>query len=234
LQVTLKISVPKADTSIAELSALNPSLPSILPGLEKLLETATVSPFFAKLYSLKHERIKSSVTRLDQLETRHNYFDCETVLNLTHSQSGQKAVLIQGEMDVVADGSDGDRMPTIDDYISMSRYYQPTTSYGWPKKTRTENPLVPRLKKELDEVEAEYAIKGLTPDRNRFLSERRSELKRLISDLASRSYLIAEADPFIVLPLSIVRHEGTATHLPSIGDYAVVIHGDKALPRHLR
>jgi len=230
LQVVLKVSVPKADTSIAELSALNPSLPAILPSLETLLGTAKISPFFAKLYSLKHERIKSSVTRLDQLETRHNYFDCETILDLTHPQSGQKAVLVQGEMDVVADGSDGDRMPTIDDYISMSRYYQPTTSYGWPKKTKTENPLVPRLKKELEEVEAEYAIKGLTPDRNRFLSERRIELKRLITDLASRSYLIAEADPFIVLPLSIVRHDGKPTHHPSIGDYAVVIHGDKAYP----
>jgi hypothetical protein len=230
LQVTLKVAVPKANSSVAELSALNPSLPSILPGLEKLLATSKVSPFFDKLYSLKHERIKSSVTRLEQLETRHNYFDCETILDLTHPESGQKAVLVQGEMDVVADGSDGDRMPTIDDYISLSRYYQPTTSYGWAKKTKAENPLLPRLKKELDEVEAEYAIKGLTPDRNRYLNERRTELKRLISDLASRSYLIAEADPFIVLPLSVVRHEGSLSHRPSIGDYAVVIHGDKIYP----
>ena len=230
LQVTLKVAVPKANTSVAELSALNPSLPSILPGLEKLLPAAKVSPFFNKLYSLKHERIKSSVTRLEQLETRHNYFDCETILDLTHPESGQKAVLVQGEMDVVADGSDGDRMPTIDDYISLSRYYQPTTSYGWPKKTKVENPLLPRLKKELEEVEAEYAIKGLTPERNRYLSERRTELKRIISDLGSRSYLIAEADPFIVLPLSIVRHEGSVSHHPSIGDYAVVIYGDKIYP----
>jgi len=229
-QMTLKLRVPKPNTSIGELSALNPHLPQLLPGLESLLPSATVSPFFATLYDLKHERIKSSLTRLDGLETRHNYFDCETVLDLTHPQSGRKAVLIQGEMDVVADGSDGDRMPTIDDYISLSKYYQPTTSYGWSKKSRTPNPLVPKLESELKEVEAEYSVKGLSPDRNRYLLTRRDELKRLIADLASRSYLIAEADPFIVLPLSIVRHEGTATHRPLIGDYAVVIHGDKAYP----
>lgn len=229
-EVTLKVAVPKANTSLAELSALNPSLPSVLPGLPSLLGSAKVSPFFAKIYSLKHERIKATATRLDQLETRHNYFDCETILDLTHPGTGQKAVLIQAEMDVVADGSDGDRMPTIDDYISLSAYYQPTTSYGWAKKTRTENPLLPRLAKELAEVEAEYAIKGLPPERNRYLNDRRAELKRLLADLASRSYLIAEADPFIVLPLSIVRRDVEATHLPAIGDHAVVIHGGKVYP----
>ncbi|RFC43720.1 MAG: chitosanase of glycosyl hydrolase group 75 [Verrucomicrobia bacterium] len=229
-QITLKVAVPKANTSLAELSSLNPSLPSVLPGLETLLSSAKVSPFFAKIYALKHERIKASTTRLDQLETRHNYFDCETILELTHPTTGQKAVLVQAEMDVVADGSDGDRMPAIDDYISLSSYYQPTTSYGWAKKTKAENPLLPRLKKELEEVTAEYAIKGLPAERNRFLNERSSDLKRLVSDLASRSYLIAEADPFIVLPLSIVRHEGTMTHLPGIGDFAVVIHEGKVYP----
>jgi cell division protein FtsB len=229
-QVTLKVNVPKANTSIAELSALNPNLPALLPSLEKLVGTATVSPFFGKLYALKNDRIKKASTRLDQLETRHNYFDCETILDLTHPESGQKAVLIQGEMDVVADGSDGDRLPEIDDYISLSRYYQPTTSYGWAKKTKAENPLLPRLKKELEDVEVEYAIKGLTAERNRFLADRRTELKRIISDLASRSYLVAEADPFIVLPLSIVQHEGPASHHPHIGDYAVVIHGNAMYP----
>jgi hypothetical protein len=229
-QLSLKLKVPKANASIGELSALNPHLPQLLPGLESILPTASVSPFFATLYQLKHERIKSSLTRLDSLETRHNYFDCETILDLTHPQSGRKAVLIQGEMDVVADGSDGDRLPTIDDYISLSKYYQPTTSYGWAKKSAAPNPLVPRLEKELQEVEAEYAVKGLPPERNRYLVARRDELKRLIADLGSRSYLVAEADPFIVLPLSIVRHEGAVSHRPAIGDYAVVIHGDKAYP----
>ncbi len=229
-EIKLKINVPQANQSVAELAALNPQLPEILPELGKLLQTGKVSPFYDKLYSLKNDRIKTSMTRLDKLETRHNYFDCETVLQLTHPETERQALLIQGEMDVVADGSDGDRMPAIDDYISLSRYYQPTTSYGWPKKTKTPNPLVPRLEKELNDVLEEYKIVGLTRERNRYLENRRDELRRLIGDLKVRSYLIAEADPFVVLPLSMLRQVGKVSHAPSTGDYAVVIYGSKVYP----
>lgn len=227
-EVKLKINVPKANQSLAELTALNPKLPGILPGLEKMLASGKVSPFYEKLYDEKHQRIKSSVTRLDSLETRHNYFDCETILDLTHPDTGQKVLLMQGEMDVVADGSDGDRMPEIDDYISLSNFYQPTTSYGWRKRTQTPNPLLARLEKELDEVVKEYAIPGLAQGRNDYLLARRNELQRIIPDLEARSYLIAEADPFIVLPLSLLGASGA--HAPQTGDYAVVIHEDKAYP----
>lgn len=227
-EVKLKINVPKANQSLAELSALNPQLPEMLPGLQTMLQTAKVSPFFDKLYAEKHKRIKSVVTRLHSLETRHNYFDCETILNLTHPETGQKVLLMQGEMDVVADGSDGDRMPEIDDYISLSTHYQATTSYGWPKRTNTPNPLLERFETELEEVIEEYKIQGLSAERNRYLVNRRDELRRLIPDLKARSFLIAEADPFIVLPLSLLGESGS--HAPGTGDYAVVIHGDKAYP----
>ena len=229
-EIKLKINVPQANQSVAELAALNPQLPEILPSLGELLQTGKVSPFYDKLYSLKNDRIKSSMTRLDKLETRHNYFDCETVLQLTHPETERQALLIQGEMDVVADGSDGDRMPAIDDYISLSRYYQPTTSYGWAKKSKTPNPLIPRLEKELNDVLEEYKIVGLPRERNRYLENRRDELRRLIGDLKVRSYLIAEADPFIVLPLSMLRQVGKVSHAPSTGDYAVVIYGSKVYP----
>lgn len=227
-EVKLKINVPKANQSLDELAALNPQLPKILPGLEKMLGTAKVSPFYAKLYNEKHKRIRSVVTRLHSLETRHNYFDCETMLELTHPDTGQKALLMQGEMDVVADGSDGDRMPEVDDYISLSTHYQATTSYGWAKVGRTPNPLLERFEKELEEVLKEYAIPGLTPARNQYLVSRRDTLRRIIPDLKGRSFLIAEADPFIVLPLSLLGESGA--HSPGTGDYAVVIHGDKAYP----
>tara|TARA_R110002096_G_scaffold42144_23_gene113830 strand:- start:1428 stop:3428 length:2001 start_codon:yes stop_codon:yes gene_type:complete len=229
-EIKLKINVPKANQSVAELAALNPLLPTILPSLDTLVETSKVSPFYDKLYSLKNDRIKTYMTRLEKLETRHNYFDCETILQLTHPDTGQKALLMQGEMDVVADGSDGDRMPTIDDYISLSNYYQPTTSYGWAKTGSTLNPLIPRLEKELKDVTEEYKIPGLSASRNRYLVNRRDELKRIISDLKFRSFLIAEADPFIVLPLSLLRQVGKVSHAPEIGDYAAVVYGSKVYP----
>ncbi|MEO0446865.1 MAG: glycoside hydrolase family 75 protein, partial [Verrucomicrobiota bacterium] len=229
-EMSLKVAVPEANRSMAELAALNPHLPSILPGLEGMLPTAKVSPLFTQLYENKHGRIKSNLSRLDRLETRHNYFDTETMLELTHS-SGNQVLFVQGEMDVVADGSDGDRMPTVDDYISLSRYYQPTTSYGWRKLGKVPNPLLPRLEKELYDVEEEYKIVGLSAERNRYLVNRRDDLKRLISDLRARSYLIAEADPFIVLSLSaVLGRKGTDLPAPLIGDYAVVIYGDKVYP----
>lgn len=226
-EMKLKLAVPKAHQSLAELASLNPRLPQILPDLEKLLTTGKVSPLFERLYNLKHERIKVFLTRLERLETRHNYYDCETMLELTHPGSGQKALLIQGEMDVVADGSDGDRLPEVSDYISLSTHYQPTTSFAWTKRSALPNPLLSRLEKELKEVVEEYAIKGLSPERNIYLRDRRDELQRYIADMKSRSYLIAETDPFIVLPLTSVLGQPGA---PAIGDYAVVIHQDRAYP----
>lgn len=226
-EMKLKLAVPKAHQSIAELAALNPRLPVLMPELEKLLGAAKVSPLFERLYGLKHERIKTFLTRLDRLETKHNYYDCETMLELTHPGTGKKALLVQGEMDVVADGSDGDRLPEVADYVALSTHYQPTTSYAWMKRTQEPNPLLERLEKELKEVEEEYAIKGLTPDRNEHLKNRRDELRRVLVDMKSRSYLVAEVDPFIVLPLTSVLGQPGA---PAIGDYAVVIHEDKAYP----
>lgn len=226
-EMKLKLAVPKAHQSIAELAALNPRLPLMMPELEKLLGAAKVSPLFERLYGLKHERIKTFLTRLDRLETKHNYYDCETMLELTHPGTGKKALLVQGEMDVVADGSDGDRLPEVADYVALSTYYQPTTSYAWTKRTPAANPLQGRLENELKQVEEEYAIKGLTPDRNEHLRNRREELRRVLADMKSRSYLVAEVDPFIVLPLTSVLGQPGA---PAIGDYAVVIHEDKAYP----
>jgi len=226
-EMKLKVAVPEANQSVADLAALNPHLPLILPDLDRLVDSSRVSPLFEKLYGLKHERIKYFLARLDKLETRHNYFDCETMLELTHPGSSQRALLVQGEMDVVADGSDGDRLPTVADYVSLSTYYQPMTSYGWPKRTSQPNPLLPRLEKQLEEVLEEYAIKGLSAERNRYLRNRRDQLKRYIADLKARSYLVAEADPFIVLPLKSVLGQPGA---PTIGDYAVVVHEKKVYP----
>ncbi|MBK8092915.1 MAG: glycoside hydrolase family 75 protein [Verrucomicrobiaceae bacterium] len=229
-QFQLSIRVPRANQTLPELSRINPALPGMLPGLAQMLTTAKVSGFYHKLYANKTSRVKSDLTRLNKTLDRHNFYDCETILELTHPSTQRRALLIQSEMDVVADGSDGDRMPVLDEYIYLSDFYQPSTSYAWPKLTPTPNPLLAKWEERLTKAKADYAIKGLPAARNRELEALLADLPRQIADMRSRSFLIAEKDPFIVLSLLFRGHEGQHPYTPGLGDYAVVIHEGKLYP----
>jgi len=230
IDMTVDLTIPRPNQSAEELADINPNLPDMLTDFGTLVESADVSSFYHHLYSLKTRRIQQKVTRLDQILTRHNLYDCETLLEAEHPETGRKVLLAQGEMDVVSDGSDGDRWPELDDYISMSPHYQPFTSYGWAKRTDQPNPLLSRWKKKLKEYEEEFAIEGLSIERNRFLRSKIEEYEREIADMKARSYLIAEADPFIVLPLSFLGREEETDWAPDIGDYAVVVYEDELYP----
>lgn len=230
VQFQLSVRVPKANQSLQELQRINPNLPAMLPGLGNMLATSKVSPFYHKLYDNKTTLVKRDLTRLNKLLDRHNFFDCETILELTHPASQRKALLIQSEMDVVADGSDGDRMASLDDYISLSDYYQPFTSYAWPKKTKTPNPLLARWESRLAKAKEERANKATSAARSRELKSAIDQLQLEIKDLKARSSLIAEKDPFIVNSLIFKPYIGSNAHAPQIGDYAVVIHDKKIYP----
>ncbi|MEM6911609.1 MAG: glycoside hydrolase family 75 protein [Verrucomicrobiota bacterium] len=230
LQFQVKVTLPDPELSLSDFAKLNPHLLSGLPGLQVMVPEAEVSGFFYQLYENKVNRVQSKLYQLDRILTRHNFFDCETMLELTHPETGRKALLIQADMDVVSDGSDGDRMPEMPDKIVNSSYYQPFTSYGWAKRGETVNPLIAPRRKWLKEAEEEYKIVGLPAARNRYLEARIARMKREIADLEARSFLIAEADPFIVVPLYFFRYVGQVAHAPMVGDYAVVIHEDRFLP----
>lgn len=226
----LTVRVPKANQSVNELARINKHLPAMLPDLGAMVETSRVSGFYHKLYENKTNSVKRDITRLNKALDRHNFFDCETILELTHPTSKRRALLIQSEMDVVADGSDGDRMSTLDEYIWMSDYYQPFTSYGWGKRTKNPNPLLARWEERLKAAKDEYAIKGLSAERNAYLRSRIRQLDLEIKDMKARSTLIAEKDPFIVISLLFRGYSSTNTHTPKIGDYAAVVYGDKIYP----
>lgn len=226
----LSVRVPKANQTLPELARINPVLPEFLPDLKTMLPTAKVSGFYHKLYENKTSSIQRDITRLNKILDRHNFFDCETILEMTHPTSKRKALLIQSEMDVVADGSDGDRMPTLDEYIYLSDYYQPFTSYAWAKRTTTPNPLLAKWEERLKKAEEAYNVKGLSADKNRELKALMDTLKVEISEMKARSSLIAEKDPFIVLSLLFRGYSSSNKHTPQMGDYAVVIHGDKMYP----
>ena len=103
-------------------------------------------------------------------------------------------------MDVVSDGSDGDRMPEYDKYIAESTNYQPfTTSYGWRKKPIGPTPYWQDGIKLTDD-QKKLADKGLRSSQKPQSNKNISKLKREIKDMKARSFLIARADPFIVIP----------------------------------
>ena len=215
--LTFSIVRPEAARRLDELIKQNPDLPQILPGLENLVEKSRVSPFFKNLYDNKKSRLKLYANRFDRVLTKRNYFDCETMLELEHSQSKRKVFLFQTDMDVVSDGSDGDRVPRMPDKIVNSAIYLPFTSYGWKKTGKVENPMITGWNKMLAEAKA----KGDS-----------SEVKRLsagIADLRRRSFLIAEYDPFVVIPVFILQDRESAW-APNVGDYVAVIHGKKVYP----
>jgi hypothetical protein len=226
----LSVRVPKANQTVDELSRINPALTALLPDLKAMLPTAKVSGFYHQLYENKTSAIQRDLTRLNKILDRHNFFDCETILEMTHPVSKRKALLIQSEMDVVCDGSDGDRMATLDEYIFMSDYYQPFTSYAWAKKTKTPNPLLARWEERLTKAKEQFSVKGLPADKNRELKVLIDQLGLEIKDMKARSSLIAEKDPFIVLSLLFRGYTATNKHTPQMGDYAVVIYGDKMYP----
>jgi hypothetical protein len=223
----LSLRLPAPAKTLAELETSLPELSKILPGLPPMVASATVSPWFTKLYQNKTERIRRDANRLTELLTKHNLYDCETILHL-QSESGRKVFFLQAEMDVVSDGSDGDRLPTMPDEIVNSANYQPFTSYGWPKQSSVANPMVAGWEKRMAAGQKELAAAGTTAARKTWLRDRLQFLKRGIDDLKARSFLIADYDPFIVIPVNILTANDPWS--PKVGDYAVVIHGKKAYP----
>jgi len=226
----LSIRVPKANQTLDELARINKNLPAILPGLEVMLQAAKVSGFYHKLYENKTNRVQNDLTRLSKILDRHNFYDTETILELTHPATQRRALLVQSEMDVVADGSDGDRMPTLDEYIYLSDYYQPFTSYAWAKTTKNPNPLLAKWEDRLQKAQDEYAKKGLSASRNRELKVMIDQLKLEVADFKVRSSLIADKDPFIVISLLFRGYADQNKFTPQIGDYAAVIHEGKIYP----
>ncbi len=230
VEFQLKIKVPKANSTLPELARVNEHLPKMLPGLESMLETGKVSGFYHKLYDLKTSNVQKNLTRLNKILDRHNFFDCETILELTHPSTKRRILLIQSDMDVVADGSDGDRMPVMSAGIYESDYYQPSTSYEWAKQGKTTNPLLAGWEGRLNAAKKEYNQKGLSAARNAELKSTMQNAEAIIRSLKTRSSLIAEKDPFIVLSLLFRGYPANHPHAPSMGDYAAVIHGDKIYP----
>ncbi len=177
-------------------------------------------------YKNKVEHVRDRLNRLDLILSRHNFYDCETILELQDAETGRKALLMQGDMDLNTDGSDGDRNFPID---ATSPTFQPQTSYRWPKLTARPNPCLPAYESKLASLKQEIALKGLSHEKNRELKRSIDETNRVISELQSKSFLISDADPSIVIPAFMLSDDKNAFS-PAIGDYAAVIYDGKIYP----
>ncbi|MES2707497.1 MAG: glycoside hydrolase family 75 protein [Verrucomicrobiota bacterium] len=229
-EVTVRIHLPKAAGTMDQMRSLNPQIGNVLPDLERMMRTGKVSGLYRHLYNLKKEALEDNLERLDRALSRHNFFDLDTVLELEHPDSKRKVLLLQGDMDVVSDGSDGDRMPVFDDAILKSAFFQPSTSYGWAKTTTNVNPVIPKLEAEMAESREKLKTAKLPKGEKDTLTARVAQLPGVIADLQKRSYLIGQEDPFVVIPMSFRTYKGNKAWLPQIGDYAVILYGDRLLP----
>ena len=224
--LTVRVKVPKANREMSELMEINAELPNVLPGLGPMLDGAKISPAFDNIYRLKCASLQASLNRLDNLLTRHNFFDCETILELQHPESKRRALLIQADMDTDMDGSDPDRAPEID---GTSATFQPMTSYRWDKKSPLVNSFIPPREAKIVQYELELAANGVTPARKLELTTVRDRLRTEIGEMKRFSFLVAHADPFIVVPGSMVG-KNRGAFAPGVGDYAVVIYGRTLYP----
>ena len=223
LDLKLQARVPSPNKTIEELAKINPQLPTLLPGLATMLQANPVSPLYAQLYDTKVRMLRENLARLDVLLSRHNFFDCQTVLQLQHPQTHRKALLLQGDMDVDADGSDSDRMPIS---TGTPANFKPATSYRWPKKTPEPNPYLAATEDGLKRAEAEFALPTTSPARKHDLRNVIAQLHAEIGTLKKYSFLIGATDPFIVVPGAFLH--GNDPVKP--GDYALVIFGNSIYP----
>ena len=226
VEITVRARLPRASQTAEDFARNDPALPGILREFPALLESSKISPFFDHLYKLKVAQVQRDLERLDQIFTRHNFYDCETILEFQHPATGRRALFAVGDMDVNVDGSDGDRNVTVD---GSSQFFLPQTSYRWPKQSERRNPFLDVEESRLAKLRAEQSGGGLTASRAEEVKDGIDLAKRRIYDLTRWSFLVSETDPFIVLPGFMIRDK-ESPFAPRFGDYAIVFHEGRAFP----
>ncbi|HZC59559.1 MAG TPA: glycoside hydrolase family 75 protein [Chthoniobacterales bacterium] len=226
LELSVDVRVPQAAQNLDQLGVADPMIGSVLTGLKDELPTAKISNFYHGLYQLKVDSLNRNLTRLEQIVSRHNFFDCNTILEIQDRKTNRKALLIQSDMDVNGDGSDADRSSDVD---GAAANFQPYTSYRWPKRSNKVSQFIPEREERLKQLQTEYDAKTTAPDRKRALQDQIDELQRELNDLKKYSFLISKADPYIVLPGFMLR-QPTHPFEPKLGDLAVVIFQGKLYP----
>jgi hypothetical protein len=229
LHLDLHVRIPRAVTAREDLVALNPALPSLFPTLDAWLKSAQVSSFYEALYRRKVQSVQQSLLRLDQVLSRHDFFDCETILELQPAAvppaAPRKVLWIQSDMDVDSDGSDSDRVPGVD---ASSQTFQPLTSYRWTKRGTTPNPFLAEREALLATLQERFASAATTAQRDQ-IRDAIESARYDINMLRTYSFLVAATDPYIVIPGSMEGQKEDAFS-PGVGDYCAVVCGGVIYP----
>ena len=218
VRVALNLRLPKAADG-ESLKHANPKLPELFAKYNEFMSKAKVSQWYQALYLHKQNRIRKEAATLARLLDRHNYYDTDTILEIEAPESGRKVLWMQADMDVVSDGSDGDRLPDMPAKVKNSAHYQPMTSYRWRKLGTNPNPLLPHW---------EERVTRLSKDKKANAAALQ-HAKNVVHDLKKYSFLLAEYDSFIVVPLTF-KNGGNEDYRPQLGDYAAVVVGDRVFP----
>lgn len=218
VRVALNLRLPKAADG-ESLKHANPKLPELFAKYNEFMSKAKVSQWYQALYLHKQNRIRKEAATLARLLDRHNYYDTDTILEIEAPESGRKVLWMQADMDVVSDGSDGDRLPDMPAKVKNSDHYQPMTSYRWRKLGSNPNPLLPHW---------EERVTRLSKDKKANAAALQ-HAKNVVHDLKKYSFLLAEYDSFIVVPLTF-KNGGNEDYRPQLGDYAAVVVGDRVFP----
>ena len=218
VRVALNLRLPKAADG-ETLKHANPKLPELFAKYNEFMSKAKVSQWYQALYLHKQNRIRKEAATLARLLDRHNYYDTDTILEIEAPESGRKVLWVQADMDVVSDGSDGDRLPDMPAKVKNSDHYQPMTSYRWRKLGTNPNPLLPHW---------EERVTRLSKDKKANAAALQ-HARNVVHDLKKYSFLLAEYDSFIVVPLTF-KNGGNESYRPQLGDYAAVVVGDRVFP----
>ena len=218
VQVSLNLKLPQAANG-ETLKLANPQLPELFTRYNDLMAGARVSQWYQALYLHKQNRVRKEAATLGRLLDRHNYYDTDTILEIETPGTKRKVLWMQADMDVVSDGSDGDRLPDMPEKVKNSDHYQPMTSYRWRKLGNNPNPLLPHW---------EERVKKLSKDKKANAGDLQ-HAKNVVHDLKKYSFLLAEYDSFIVIPLTLKEGNNDA-YRPQLGDYAAVVVDNRVFP----
>jgi hypothetical protein len=225
LRMELHVRIPHAADTQEALAALNPALPSLFPTLPQWMQAAQVSPLYERLYRHKVASLQQNLLRLDQLLSRHDFFDCETILELQPPGGGPRILWIQSDMDVDSDGSDSDRVPQVD---ANSETFQPMTSYKWPKRGTAPSAFIPETEARLEALETSLPRATSALQREQ-IKDAIGAARYEVRELRANSFLVAATDPYIVIPGSVLGQKDDPFS-PRIGDYAAVVCGNVIYP----
>ncbi len=129
------------------------------------------------------------------------------------------------------------------DLARSSDWFLPETAYSWHNSGGTENPFLtyyPETLAKLQELRTQLEANAKTDpgvvwremikscDDQIYRVRERGLHNSTKSNLRNRRFLLADRDPFVVLPVPWVNKD--AAFSPKMGDYAAVIHGNKIYP----